>query len=528
MKNTILLINLFTLFTFQSFGQMQSEKVDILWGDALRESNRSTLSDIVAYDHTGIFAIKIKHFSSSVTIQHYNNEMKQSKSVDLELKDNKKERDYEFITHINNVLYVFSSFKNQKLKKNFLFVQSLNKKTLLPDKDLKKIAEIDYSENSKYNSGSYNYEISRDSSKVLIYYNLPYNKGESEAFGFHIFDKNINQLWEKKITLPYKEELFTVEDYKVDNAGNVHLLGLIFKEKRQAKRNGNPNYKYQVLSYANNGSELKEYPIRIEGKFLTDMQIAINDDEDIICGGFYSSEGTFSIEGSYFLKINSRSKEIVSKEFKEFGIDFITQNMTQKEERKTIKKAAKGKSTELYQYNLDNIIIKDDGGAMLIGEQYYVRTTTMKSTDANGMTSTRTMTYYTYKDIIIINMSPDGKIEWTEKIAKKQISVNDGGFFSSYALSVVKDKLYFVFNDTPRNLLYKGEGQVYNFNLGRESIVVLVTLDSQGKQVKEALFASRDANILTRPLVCEQISDNEMVLFGQRKKVQRFAKVSFK
>ena len=125
-------------------------------------------------------------------------------------------------------------------------------------------------------------------------------------------------------------------------------------------------------------------------------------------------------------------------------------------------------------------------------------------------------------------MSPDGKIEWSKKIAKKQVTRNDGGFFSSYALSIVKDKLYFVFNDNPKNLFYKGEGKLYNFNKSKESLVVLVTLDNEGNQTREALFSAKEADILTRPIVCEQISKNEMILFGQRKKTHRFARILFK
>ena len=533
MKKTILIINLFAFFlSLNSIGQTKSKDVDILWGPELK-AWKSTLSDIVGYDETGIYAIKTKRkglygLNSTVTLEHYDKEMSQSKSVEIELEEQKKERNFEFIIHIDNEMYIFSSFANQKLKKNFLFVQGVNKKTLQPNKDLRKIAEIDYSGKSKYNSGNFDYEISKDSSKVLIYYNLPYDKGESEKFGFHVFDKALNQLWEKNITLPYKEELFDVEDYEVDNKGNIHLLALIFKEKRKEKRKGDPNYKYQVLSYLNNGTELKEYPIKIEGKFLTDMQIAINDEQDIICGGFYSSEGTFSIEGSYFLKINGETKEIKSKEFQNFGIDFITQNMTKRQEKKTKNKAAKGKDIELYQYDLDNIVLRDDGGALLIGEQYFVRVVTRTIPDGNGNTSTTTTYYYHYNDIIVINMSPDGKIEWSKKIAKKQVTRNDGGFFSSYALSIVKDKLYFVFNDNPKNLFYKGEGKLYNFNKSKESLVVLVTLDNEGNQTREALFSAKEADILTRPIVCEQISKNEMILFGQRKKTHRFARISFK
>jgi len=95
-------------------------------------------------------------------------------------------------------------------------------------------------------------------------------------------------------------------------------------------------------------------------------------------------------------------------------------------------------------------------------------------------------------------------------------------------MAVVDDKLYFVFNDNPKNLFYKGSGKIYNFNKSKESLVVMVELDAQGKQSREALFSVKESDILTRPMVCEQISKDELVLFGQRKKTHRFAKLTFK
>jgi hypothetical protein len=530
MKKYLILSIYLSFLGILAFGQVKSKKVSILWGKEERESRKSTLNDVVGYDQTGIYAIKTKSglygFGSTLTLVHYNNKMSQAKAVKLDLKEQNKSLNFEYILQLHNELYLFSSFRNQKQKKNYLFVQTINKNTLQPAGKPKKIAEIDYSGKLKYNSGEFHYEISRDSSKVLIYYKTPFDKGENEKFGFNVFDSEFTMLWHKEVTLPYKEELFDVEDYEVSNNGNVYLLGLIYKDKRKKKRKGEPNYKYQILNYSNNGESLTEYPVEIKGKFLTDMQIAVNPDQDIICGGFYSNVGSFSIKGSYFLKINGKTKEITHKAFREFGIDFITQNMTSRQEAKSRRKAKKGKDVELYEYDLDDIILREDGGAVLVGEQYYISMVVSTYT-TNGVTTRTTSYIYNYNDIIVVNLTPEGNIDWTEKIPKRQSTSNDHGFFSSYALSVVKDKLYFIFNDNPKNLFYKGEGKLYDFIGRKNSLIVMVELDSQGNQTREALFTAREADILTRPKVCEQILPSEMVIYGQRKKSHRFAKVTF-
>ncbi len=443
-------------------------------------------------------------------------------SAEIEMKYEEGKRDLEFILHLNDHLYLFSSYKDQKQKKNMLFVQGIDKQSLKPNTTSRKLAEVDYEGHRKKNSGSFEYSVSRDSSKFLVYYNMPYEKGENERFGFHILDGQLQSLWNKQVNLPYQEELFDVERFKVDNQGNVHLLGQIYNEKRKEKRRGEVNYKYQILSYRDKGNSLTEYPVELDELYLKDMQIAVRDNQDIVCAGFYSENAKSSIMGSYFLTVDGKTKAVKQKSYREFNADFITQNMKAGQARKTKKKIAKGKNAELYNYDLDNIVLREDGGAILTAEQFYVVVTT---TTTNGVTITTT--HYCYNDIIVVNINPLGNIDWAQKIPKRQISTNDGGFFSSYAMSVVGDKLYFVFNDNPKNLVSK-PGKTYAVNFRKKSaIVAMVELDARGHQKKEALFMRYDSKVLTRPKVCEQISDHEMVIFGQFKNSQKLGKILF-
>ena len=529
-----LLLFLILLASSQSlYAQPRPKEVDITWGKKYKATKRTTLSDVVGYDATGIYAVKtiskgLYGLNSYIALEHYDNDMDQSKSVEIELKHNKKSLELEYVLQFHGGLYLFTSYKDQKQKQNFLYVQRINKKSLKPEGEPREIASINYEGERKSNSGSFDYSLSSDSSKMLIFYNLPHNKKEKERFGFHVFDKNMSQIWNKEISLPYDEELFDVERYKVDNAGNVHLLGMIYTEKRKIKRKGEVNYKYQVLSYREKGSILTEYPIEIPDMYLTDMQIAVTPDQDIICAGFYSERGKKSIKGSYFVKVDGKTKAIKQKNFKEFGADFITQHMSERKAERTKKKIEKGKNVEMYEFDLDELVIREDGGVIMIGEQYYVHIMSSTSTGPNGMVTTRTTTYYNYNDIIVININPLGEIEWAQKIPKLQVTKEDGGFFSSYTMAVVHDKLFFVFNDNPKNLFPKA-GKSYNFSPGRkESTVVLVTLDMEGNQKKVPLFMTADAAVIIRPKVCEQISADELVVFGQRKKNQRFAKIKFK
>jgi hypothetical protein len=515
----ISLTSVFLIFiAIISFGQARPSGVDIEWGPSQKESKRSTISDIIGTDETGFYTIRWERkgligLSLSVTLEHYNQEMVRTKSVVLNKKGKNKSLKHEFVVYFHDELYMFSTVLDKKRKVKSFYVQSIDKFTLQFKNDRIQLAEIDFSGNSKRNSGSFNYRISRDSTKLLVFYNLPYEKDGNEKFGFHVYDKGFKQIWEKQVSLPYSDKLFLVQNYKVSDKGDVFLLGRIFKDVLKVKRKGKVNFKYQILSYRDNGEEFREYPIELKGFFITDMAFAINENDDIVCGGFYSSEGTFSIKGSYYMTIDGVTKEVLADSHKPFDIDFITLEMKRKDERKAKRRDAKGKNVELYEYDLKDIVLKEGGGAVLIGEQFYISVVTRTTTDANGNTITSRVYYYNYNDVIIINVSEFGEIEWAKKIDKSQLSVNDQGFFSSYALAVVEDKLYFMYNSAPTG--------------SKRSVVYLVEIDGQGNQSKEELFSTKMEGILIRPPVCEQFTKNEMIIFGQRKKNFRFAKLIF-
>ena len=95
-------------------------------------------------------------------------------------------------------------------------------------------------------------------------------------------------------------------------------------------------------------------------------------------------------------------------------------------------------------------------------------------------------------------------------------------------MAVVDDQLHFIFNDNPKNLTLEPGQRIRNFGAGKETLVVLVTVDSNGGLEERAAFSIRDTDVVTIPKVCRQIGDRELVVFGQRKKSHRLGVVIFK
>ncbi|MEL6925905.1 MAG: hypothetical protein AAFO94_17820, partial [Bacteroidota bacterium] len=332
-----------------------------------------------------------------------------------------------------------------------------------------------------------------------------------------------------------------VEEYRVDNEGNVYLVGVIYQDRNRTRRQGLPTYQYNVLTYTNGGGEAEEYKIDLSGKFITDLTLRPDNNGELICAGFFSERNSYSIKGTFFFRLDPIKKEMYNKNLKEFEFEFLTEYMSRGETSRARRREGRGNGPELYRYSLDDLILRSDGGAVLVAEQYFVQEVFRDQYMNGGFYGSRLYNpyglgfnngnrydrYYNYNDIIVVNINAEGGIDWTTRIPKRQETFNDGGYFSSYAMSIVQDKLFFIFNDNGRNFdPSKNENRLYAFN-GKYSVIAVTEVNTDGSAQTYPLFSNRDAEVVTRPKICKQIGRRSMIVYGERGRKFRFANVRF-
>lgn len=508
------------------WGQRSDVPARARWGEELTEPAGTRITKAISADKEGFYMLRQKSegglSNEQVYIEYYDSEMKLRKSGKMDLKYKGKRRDFEDAVMIGGEIYLFTSFNNQAQKKNYLFYQKVSKR-LQPSRELVMVAEVEA--RNKEKEGAFKVLLSSDSSKVLLYSQLPYQKRDPERFALHVFDNQMQKAWSRDITLPYSDQQFAVEDYRIDEAGNVYLLGVLYLDGVRERRRGRPNYQYIILAYTRQGEDVQEYHIALNDKFITDLAFRVAGDGSLVCAGFFSEKGTYSIKGTCFFRLNPSTREIFNLSFKEFEFEFRTEFLRPGELRRASRAEASGdggRAPELYRFSLDELVLRSDGGAVLVAEQFYVFERAYRYWDG----ALRFDYFYNYNDIIVVNIQPDGSIEWATRIPKRQETVNDGGYYSSYAMAIVRDRLYFVFNDNSRNFSSDGDTRLYNFN-GRNSIVALAELRKDGQLFMYPLFNNRDADILTRPKICKQTGSRRLLAYGERGRQYRFAELEF-
>lgn len=517
--------------------QTKTNKATVVEGEEV-QTGRASVVGLIGTDESGYYTLIYK--KKVLYIEHTNRSMSVDKSVKVpKLKKDGQPLFFDFCQMVDGEIYYFYYAKDSRTNTITLYSQQIDKSSLTPSVSTeKKITEVSYSSRKDFTrSARYSpflTKASPDESIIMLYYMEPQKEDgplkSSPEYNVRILGKNMQSLWEKKISLKI-DGSYQIDQMKLDDNGTLSFIVIEYQDKtdaRESRRAGKPSYSYRLFRFSNNGNDKIDVPIELKDKFITDLQIDNAPNGDIVVAGFYSEKGTFSIRGAFYMRLDGQNQSIKVQNMTEFETTFITQYYSEKEKKREKKKEDKGEEPELYAFRMDELLLRGDGGATMIAEQFYENTVCHTTTDANGRVSTTCTTYYTYNDILVISFNPDGSLNWKCKIPKRQTSANDGGYYSSYAYATVNDKLYFIFNDNPKNLFLKADEKPYPYVRSKEFAVVLVEVDGAGKASRELLFTSERGDVILRPKVCEQTGQKEMFICSQRLKIYQMARVEFK
>jgi hypothetical protein len=175
-----------------------------------------------------------------------------------------------------------------------------------------------------------------------------------------------------------------------------------------------------------------------------------------------------------------------------------------------------------------------DGTVLGSVEQYYVH---RRVTYDNRTGISSTIYYYYYDDIIAFKIGKSGQFDWQKMIPKSQVSINDGGPFSSYASFVSDKKLCFIFNDNIKNYNEDGSfnqsmnsNSIYSLNLSkRRNAAAITSIDLEtGDVSRNTLFTRKELNSIVIPKMFKiNLLDHEMLLYAIMGGKERFGILNF-
>jgi len=265
-------------------------------------------------------------------------------------------------------------------------------------------------------SGAYlripKYIYSADSGRVLVYVNYIRKKGDNQQFADFVINEKAEKIWEKKfeIQVPGESPLFfSYETNKfreaIANDGNVYLL--------YSTASGNSGYN---LICIDNKGDLSSTPMNLPDKPFFDAAITVNQEGNIVYGGFYKEKTGGNITGYGIYVFDKKTFQPLNSKLSNFEPGFVEKVAADKQgETKA------GKFGVSDNFRIKSIVTRSNGDVDFIAE--------FEETLFNASTHNY---FFNVGDILILDYSVAGDVSCF-RIPKMQMCTNASHYASFHA-----------------------------------------------------------------------------------------------
>jgi hypothetical protein len=498
---------------------------EIRWGTPFELKKKETVPDPIGVSDGSMYALKGKSVYSKkaqYTLQEYDLgtlSLSNETLLNLVYEDNKLHIVNKFL--FSGKLLFISYYADEANDKKVYILHEMDGGEVA---HVRKIAEVSDSRAGKrmmtasqyLRSSSFSSMISADKESLMILYsNEVADKDDKPETQTILYNKNLEEISRGTLDL----DDYLVQNMRLLNNGQLLALGFEAVEgetKGLIKRETIERGDCHMLLY--DGTSVEKTPIELGTSHkVNSLSSKIMPDNSVVVYGLYSNENVNGVSGAFFVRMNQKL-EVLGVSEEEFEQDFVTQYWTQKQKKKSERRQEKGKENaepSFYSYDIHDLVVKENGDMTLLAEQYYMYITTSTYT-SGGRTYTTTTYHYVYNDIIAVNCTKDGDINWKQNMKKRQHTTNDGGYYSSFFTAVQGNDLYLVYNYSEAALdPEEAEAMtVLERKKARKNIVAAsYTIGENGDVTNGKLFdfEEEQARRLV-PKLCEHMSRNEILL----------------
>jgi hypothetical protein len=514
------LIFLFTILIFHSYAAFSQQEASIRYGSEMFKPSAGTSFRVIGNWDDGVImqsSTRDKLFSAGKTYMSrfdgFTLLPQYSKVIELETSKGNKSLEYQVFERLGNHPVLFATYFNKDRDKIELYGRRYTIEGEPTGRE-SKIAE--YPASRKSEMDALQFVQSNDSTKMLAFFSKRIDKYSSEKINFHLFDQDLNVVWNRDIEFPYKGRNFNIHRSMVDPSGRVYLLVRIQLEKEEMINKSDPPFRYSLVTFSDESSLVEDYEIKLADNFITDIAMHIDNKGKITCSGFYSTRGNGKAAGIFYLNVDRETKSVENKSQTEFDPSFTLSFLESSRIR--------GKA-ELSDFKLDHFLKFEDGSFGLVAEQFLIDEICIRDFRTGMINCTY---YYYYNNIIVVKIDAEGGIEWTADIPKYQESSNDGGFFSSYAFGFDGKAFHFLFNDNPKNLTETDSQKAHRMTNIRKAVPVYARIGKDGSFKREVATNEKRNKFYFVPFYSSQISDRSMWVIGITSNKYRAGVLSFR
>ncbi|HRK27727.1 MAG TPA: hypothetical protein PK239_10605 [Chitinophagales bacterium] len=387
------------------------------------------------------------------------------------------------IVPYKNELLLFYTVKQKRITYVYARKVSAELHTLMP--------EI-VADTVQKNFGSYGYSyqvaVSKNKSFICLQRFTNDFNGISSAQCI-LLNRNLEILG--KTNIPITNRLLNKENF-LSNDGEVFLLDTQIK---RTVGSNNPLYEnFKLLRYNFAQGKLSSIVLENGLYLLNDIQFEIDDrNKRIVTAGYYTEKQSGDISGYFYLFIDLVTETVSEQVFQPFSPEII---------QRIVRTSVVRSRDQISNLNARQLITRQDGGALLIGELYYSVQQNMPRATFDSFYARQLGTSFYYNDVLLLSINPDGSVYWGNVVQKRQSSDDDGGYYSSYGLMNSRTKLYIIYNE----------------DISSSTNLSSYAFDADGNYTVSSLMRVKDYNLMLAPRYARQISADELVIpaFNER------------
>jgi hypothetical protein len=281
---------------------------------------------------------------------------------------------------------------------------------------------------------------------------------------------------------------------------------VVVRDKNE-DREGKTQLNVFYLDY--NNKSVREASILLKEQLIGDPYITFDNlNPGLAIAGFYTdSERRVkrASNGFFFTRFDPQNLQPTLENYEPYSGEFMVK-LTGKEKNR--------EDRSLYTFKIRQLILRADGGGVVVAESFYRDSEEVRLTDGlmnSQFSDYKVINVYHYNDIVTFSINPSGKIDWTSILRKRQLSENDNGAFSSYALFNNRSQLHFIYME-----------EIFS-----RSPINFYTVDHTGAFDRELLLQQADLNVMLIPKLGKQVSPSELIIPSFKKNSLKLVKVNF-
>jgi len=313
------------------------------------------------------------------------------------------------------------------------------------------------------------------------------------------FDARIQPVTNTRLILPMTSERHEISRVTHDDRYNLYIM---MRSMQKDKKISDPErVSFKIVKIDRFSLKADELKLGSSVHFLSSMQLGFDRlNKRIKLAGFYSDKDRAPLSGVVLANIQPDSFYFDTIGYSKFDSEFASKIQSYKSSKK---------EKELTDYFLGDLIIRDDGGVVLLGESNYQTNQTYVQY-SQGFPIYREIIYYHYDEIIMASVNPNGGLDWRQIIPKKQTSVTPSPFFS-YLAFAAGTQLHIIFNEEGRS----------------KTAVMLYSISNTGAVTPRSLLNSDAADAMIVPADARIVSPNTILIPANKRKKKGVFRLTF-